>query len=193
MDEKDEKSKYYINLIRELDDLIITGNWDGSLLYQAIGKKLRGFSEELKKELNIEPSESVPVTPTEMMDIVKQKSGLVEIYISVYCTEGRNIAKWELVLSNLLRQIVSRPIYKREKDIKDVIHAKENSINDAYLIAYVTEMDILKPSFRDKAILDRFGHELVRLKENALKPENLTKLVHQTGEYSYRKGVLIKL
>jgi intracellular multiplication protein IcmQ len=169
------------------------GNWDGSLLYQAIGKKLRGFSEELKKELNIEPNDSIPVTPTEMMDIIKQKSGLVEIYISVYCTEGRNLKKWELVLSNLLRQIVSRPIYKREKDIRDVIQSKENPFNDAYLVAYITEMDILKPSFRDKALLDRFGHELIRLKEASLKPENLTKLVHQTGEYSYRKGILTKL
>lgn len=189
----DDRTQYYVNLIRELDDLITKGNWDGSLFYQSIGRKLREFSEQYKKELNIQPEDIIPVTPTEMMDIVKQKSGLVEIYVSVYCTEGRNIKKWELVLSNLLRQIVSRPIYKREKDIRDVINSKENAINDAYVVAYVTEMDILKPSFRDKALLDRFGHELMRLKDDALKSENITKLMHQSGEYAYRKGNLIKL
>ena len=108
-------------------------------------------------------------------------------------TEGRNLKKWEIVLANLPRQIIGRPIYKREKDIKETINTKENPVNDAYVIAYVTEMDILKPSFRDKALVDRFGHELLRLKDNILKVENITKLVHQTGNYTYRKGLLTKL
>ncbi len=187
----DEDTKHSLELIRALDQMIADGNWEGGLFFQAAGKKLRALSEELKAELQL--TEAEQPSATAIIDYVKQKSGLIEIYISVYCTEGRNIKKWEIVLANLPRQVVSRPIYKREKDIKETIHTKENPVNDAYVVAYVTDMDILKPSFRDKAIVDRFGHELLRLKDNALKPENITKLVHLTGEYTYRKNILAKL
>lgn len=187
----DDETKYNLELIRALDQMIADGNWEGGLFFQAAGKKLRALSAELKAELQL--AEEEQPSATDIVDYVKQKSGLLEIYISVYCIEGRNIKKWEIVLANLPRQVVSRPVYKREKDIKETIHTKENPINDAYVVAYVTEMDILKPSFRDKALVDRFGHELLRLKDNALKPENITKLIHLTGEYVYRKGMLTKL
>ncbi len=187
----DEDTKYSLELIRALDQMIADGNWEGGLFFQAAGKKLRALSTELKTELQL--TEEAQPSAVEVIDYVKQKSGLVEIYISVYCIEGRNIKKWENVLANLPRQVVSRPVYKREKDIKDTINTKENPVNDAYVVTYVTDMDILKPSFRDKALVDRFGHELLRLKENAVKPENITKLVHVTGEYAYRKNMLTKL
>jgi len=188
----DEKTQAHINLIRELDKLIAEGQWEGSLFYQSIGKKLRDFSEQLKHEYHLD-EQTAPPSPQEMMTIVKQKSGLVEIYVSVYCAEGRTLKKWELILANLPKQVISRPIYKREKDVKDAINTKENPINDAYVIAYITEMDVLKPSFRDKQLVDRFGHELIKLKDNTLKEENITKFIHLTGEYAYRKGVLTKL
>jgi intracellular multiplication protein IcmQ len=187
----DERKKYNLELIRGLDKLIAEGQWDGGLFFQAAGKKLRDLSEKLKKELQLEGNEDV--SATEMKDLVKQHSGLIEIYISLYNADGRNIKKWEVVLASLAKQLVSRPIYKKEKDIKDSIATKENPINDAYAVAYISEMDILTPSFRDKKPIDRFGHELLVLKENSLKLENITKLVHLTGEYSYRKGLLTKI
>jgi intracellular multiplication protein IcmQ len=187
----DEETKYNLELIRELDELISNGKWEGGLFFLAAGKKLRALSETLKAELQLSPEQQP--TSTEVIDFVKQKSGLLEIYISVYCAEGRNLQKWEIVLASLPRQIVGRPVYKREKDIRETINTKENPVNDAYAIAYVTEMDILKPSFRDKALVDRFGHELIRLKDNSLKIENITRLVHLSNNYAYRKGILTKL
>ena len=183
--------EHTLELIRALDEAIAKGNWEGGLFFQAAGKKLRDLSEKLKKELEVN-GQAAP-TAEEMIDYAKQRSGLVEVYISVYCTEGRSVPRWETVLGNLPKQIVGRPIYKREKDIKDVIATKENPINDGYVVGYITEMDILKPSFREKMAVDRFGHELVRLKDNTLKVENITKLVHLTGDYTYRNGKLIKL
>ncbi len=188
----DHEIEHILELIRALDEAIAKGNWEGGLFFQAAGKKLRDLSEKLKKELEAEGGQKPP-TAEEMIDYVKQRSGLVEVYISVYCTEGRSIPRWENVLSNLPRQVVGRPIYKREKDVKDILQIKENPINDGYIIAYITEMDILKPSFKEKVAVDRFGHELIRLKDNVLKPENITKLVHLTGDYSYRNGRLTKL
>jgi len=187
----DQDTEHSLELIRALDEAIAKGHWEGGLFFQAAGKKLRDLSEKLKKELNFE-DEKHP-SPVEMMDYVKQKSGLVEVYIAVYCAEGSSILRWEAVLGTLPKQVVGRPIYKREKDIKDIIAAKENPINDGYIIAYITEMDILKPSFREKVSLDRFGHELIRLKDNTLKLENITKLIHLSGEYAYKNGKLTRL
>ena len=187
----DDATKYNLDIIRALDKLIAEGHWEGGLFFQAAGKQLRDLSAQLKEELQIDTD--AQTAATEMKDLVKQHSGLVEIFISVYNADGRNIGKWELVLSNLIKQLISRPIYKREKDIKDSINAKENPINDAYAVAYINEMDILTPSFRDKKPLDRYGHELLIIKENGLKPENITKLVHLTGEYTYHKGSLHKI
>ena len=187
----DEDTTLSLELIRALDEAIATGNWEGGLFFQAAGKKLRDLSDELKKEFHVDTE--APITPEDFIDYAKQKSGLIEIYISIYCAEGTNIRKWEAVLANLSKQIIGRPIYKREKDIKEAIQAKGNPINDAYVIAYVTEMDILKPSFREKLITDRYGHELLRLNDNALKIDSITKFVHLTGEYTYRKNQLIRL
>lgn len=187
----DQDTEHNLELIRALDKAIANGHWEGGLFFQAAGKKLRDLSERLKKELNLD-DQNMP-SATEMIDYVKQKSGLVETFIGVYCAEGSDIRRWESVLGSLPKQVVGRPIYKREKDIKDIIATKENQVNDAYIIAYVTEMDILKPSFRDKAIVDRFGHELIRLKDNTLKVENITKLIHLSGEYTFRNGKLTRL
>ncbi|HEV2614133.1 MAG TPA: Dot/Icm secretion system protein IcmQ [Gammaproteobacteria bacterium] len=178
-------------MLRALDEAIAKGHWEGGLFFQAAGKKLRDLSEKLKKELNLEDDKQP--TAAEMIDYVKQRSGLVETFIAVYCAEGANIKRWESVLTSLPKQVVGRPIYKREKDIKDIIATKENPINDGYIVAYIAEMDILKPTFREKASVDRFGHELIRLKDNTLKLENITKLIHLTGEYAYKNGALTRL
>jgi Dot/Icm secretion system protein IcmQ len=187
----DERKKIGLQLIHGLDKVIAEGHWEGGLLFQAAGKKLRDLREKLQQEFSIDIDNEA--SPTEMKDILKQQSGLIEIFISLYNADGRNVKKWELVLASLTKQLVSHAIYKKEKDIKDTISAKENPINDAYVVAYVSEMDILTPSFRDKKLLDRFGHELISIKENALKNENITKLVHLSGEYSYHKGQLTKI
>lgn len=187
----DDRTKYNLELIRALDNLIAQGQWEGGLFFQAAGKKLRDLSTRLKQELQLDIKEEL--TPTEMRDYIKQHSGLIEVYISLYSAEGNNLRKWESILISLPKQVISRPIYKREKDLKETLAVKTTAINDAYAVAYISEIDILKPSFRDKVPVDRFGHELLLLKENSLKTDNITKFVHVTGEYTYRKGVLSKL
>lgn len=187
----DEETKYNLELLRALDQLIAEGQWEGGLFFQAAGKKLRELSEQLKQELEIDANNQP--SATQMADFIKQRSGLVEIFISLYSAEGNNIRKWEVVLATLTKQLVSRPIYKREKDIRDIINAKENPVNDAYAIVYVTEDSVIKPTFRDKQPVDRFGHELLVLKENSLKSENISQLVHLTGRYAYQNGSLSKV
>ncbi len=195
MTSTEEEQEKQLELIRIVDKLIAEGQWEGSLFFEIAGKKLRDLRDRLNKKLELMgPSASQKNSTLTNNQPAISHSGLIEIYISLYNAEGNNLKKWEIILASLNRQIVSRPIYKKEKDIADIIKAKNNTMNDGYAIAYVSETDIMRPqSALDKIPIDRYGHELITLKEHVLKPENITKFVHVTGEYSFQHGVLRKL
>lgn len=185
----DEDTKINLELIKILDTAIAEGKWDGGLFFQAAGKKLRDLRDRIKSETNIDVAQ--PITQTTVNTVMKY-SGLIDVYVSLYCAEGNNIQRWETVLSSISRQAITRPIYKKEKDVRDVISAKELKINDAYIIAYVTENSITK-TLSGKPLVDRFGHELLVLKENSIVVDNIAKFIHSSGEYTYEKGKLLKL
>lgn len=186
----EDEEKLRVELLKTLDAAINEGQWEGSLFFQAAGKKLRDLRDSIKKELNVD-IENQPITKA-VVEQAKQFSGLIDVYVSLYSAEGNNINKWEIILSNISRQAISRPIYKKEKDIREMISAKENSTTDAYIIAYVSENTITK-SLTGKPLLDRYGHELLVLKENAIRTENIAKFIHKSGEYGYEKGRLVRL
>ncbi len=185
----DEDTKINLELIKILDTAISEGKWDGGLFFQAAGKKLRDLRDRIKSETNIDVAQ--PVTQATVSTVMKY-SGLIDVYVSLYCAEGTNINRWENILATISRQAITRPIYKKEKDVRDVISAKESKINDAYIIAYVNENSITK-TLSGKPLVDRFGHELLVLKENSIIVDNIAKFIHSTGEYTYEKGKLLKL
>ena len=185
----DEDTKVNLELIKILETAITEGKWDGGLFFQAAGKKLRDLRDRIKSEINIDVAQ--PLTQAAVNTVIKY-SGLIDIYVSLYNAEGQNIYKWENILTTISRQAITRPIYKKEKDVREVITAKENQTNDAYIIAYVNETSITK-TITGKPLLDRFGHELLVLKENSIVTNNIAKFIHSSGEYSYEKGKLVKL
>lgn len=185
----DEDTKINLELIKILETAISEGKWDGGLFFQAAGKKLRDLRDRIKSEINIDVAE--PMTQAAVNTVMKY-SGLIDVYVSLYSAEGVNISKWETILTTISRQAITRPIYKKEKDVREVISAKEYQANDAYIIAYVNENSITK-TITGKPLLDRFGHELMVLKENSIVVDNIAKFIHSSGEYSYEKGKLSKL
>ncbi len=185
----DEDTKINLELIKILDTAISEGKWDGGLFFQAAGKKLRDLRDRIKSETNIDVAQ--PITQATVSSVMKY-SGLIDVYVSLYCAEGNNMVRWESVLATISRQAITRPIYKKEKDVRDVISAKDAKTNDAYIIAYVNENSITK-TLSGKPLVDRFGHELLVLKENSIIVDNIAKFIHTSGEYTYEKGKLVKL
>ncbi len=63
----------------------------------------------------------------------------VELFIYLYSTKGLDMTTWEHILVNLPNQLVSRPIYADEKNIKTWIRSKPTPNNEAYIRVTVSE------------------------------------------------------
>jgi intracellular multiplication protein IcmQ len=75
--------------------------------------------------------------------------------------------------------------------VKSFIKSKQNRFNEAYVAIYVNQTDILTVD-SDKIPLDKFGKPLLSLKNRSLCLDNITRFVHLSGVYHYRKGRLVK-
>ena len=83
-------------------------------------------------------------------------------------------------------------MYGEEEAINKVFKARGNPLNEAYVVMHVAREAILTTPM-DKTPKDRFGTELLTLKNKALALENMIRFVHATGVYRYKKGRLIKI
>ncbi|ASQ45258.1 Dot/Icm secretion system protein IcmQ [Legionella clemsonensis] len=178
-------------ILKALDDAIAEGPWEESNFLRVIGKNLReirqNFADRIGSTTEL-PQSNVAANRGEGAVL---QSGQQEIFVGLYSTEGNSVQAWERILANLPRQIISRPIYTNEQDVKNFIKSKENRINEAYVVAYVNESDVLQMA-PDKAPVDRFGRPLLTLKDRSLNLDNIVRFVHLSGVYRYVKGRLIK-
>lgn len=185
---KEEKN---ISILKALDEAITDGPWDKSNFLRAVGKKLAVIKENFvvntkDKNKNNAKEQDVQISTLDIGS--KQK----EIFISLYASEGSNLKVWERILANLPKQIVSRAIYEKEEDIKKLIKSKIQKINEAYIAIYINQEDLLTLS-ADKIPKDKFGVNLLVLKNQTLNLENICKFVHESGVYRYIKGQLLKI
>jgi intracellular multiplication protein IcmQ len=178
-------------LIKILDQMIEEGKWESSLFLQATVSELRKMRENFATELNVHESQQ-ETQHADAMAQQKSSEDLTEVYMALYAANGKDIKRWEQVLNSLTRHSVSRPIYKTEEDVKDVIRAKDLSVNDAYIAIYIHKTDIIPPP-NDKIPQDRYGHGLLVLRHGAIRIENITRFIHDSGVYTFKGGMLIKM
>lgn len=176
--------------LKALDAAIETGPWEESNFLRVIKKKLITIRDNFATKTGYQ-TETEQKNTAEFLKQIALRQGQQEIFIGIYSSDGNNMQAWERLLMNLPRQIISRPIYANEQDIKNLIKSKENKINEAYVVAYVSKTDILNVK-TDKIPLDRFGKPLLSLKDKCLYLENISRFVHLSTPYSYVKGHLIK-
>ncbi len=185
----DEETKANIEILKALNEAIEKGPWEHNLFFRGIGKKLRDARDRFQRELGLEQLLSVEPLENAVSETDQQ---LMEVYISLYQSEGANMQRWASVIGTLVGHSVSRPVYKSEEDIQTAIRAKEYKLNDGYVAVWVKIDSILKP-YGDKPPLDRFGRELLVLREDAVQLSNILYFVHQSGRYSLERGVLVKI
>jgi intracellular multiplication protein IcmQ len=189
------------DVLKALDNTIETGPWGKSVFLGAIGKKLKeirfnfknrlrfldpGF-EELGEEQNLLKKEVLSIENNS--EPAKKTDHQEEVFVSLYNADGINLEKWTKLLLSLDQQVVTRPVYGSENDIRNVLRTKTNSKNDAYAIFYVNKSDIIAP--RDgKPPTDRTGNTLLILKNNALKKENFIHFCHESGIYILKNNTL---
>jgi intracellular multiplication protein IcmQ len=184
----DDETKANLEILKALNEAIEDGPWEHNLFFRGIGKKLRDARDRFQRELGLDEllkEESVQAS------VAESDQQFTEVYISLYQSEGANIQKWASVIGSLVGHSISRPVYKNEEDIQAAIRAKDYKINDGYVAVRVPNALILKP-YGDKLPLDRFGRELLILREDAVQLDKILYFVHISGRYILSKGTLIK-
>ena len=120
-----------------------------------------------------------------------QENSETNIYVALYQMQGDNIDRWATILGAIGMQGVSRPIYKNEADVINMIRHKEQPVKEGYAVVKVSVRDILpatNPPHTDKA-----GFPLLHVKGSALKISNVQRFVHKSGQYAFKEGKLVKL
>lgn len=188
---KDELSEQQTDeILKALDEAIDSGPWEESNFLRVIGKNLREIREKFANQVNASGHEKSKVA-SHLANRIALRSGQQEIFISLYSSDGTNLQSWERILINLPKQVLSRPIYESEDDVKALIKTKENKNNEAYVSMYISQSDIL-PIAPDKTPVDKLGKPLLTLKDKSLSTDNINRFVHITGTYQYVQGRLIK-
>lgn len=181
----DEQCQAILNILNETID---TGPWDKSSFLGVVGKNLHQIREAFSTETGA-PTEAQQRAESRLASKSAREVGMMEIYVSLYSSTGGDIFSWERILASLPRQIISRPIYSKEEDIRNAIRTKENTVNEAYAAILIHPDDIL-PVPSDKVAKDRHGIELLSLKDRSIQLEFVNRFVHQNVNYVYERGHL---
>jgi intracellular multiplication protein IcmQ len=169
-----------------LQELLQTGNWEASLFLRTTYKKLAALYEKadsLSKQLESDQK-------LLNKDAWKEEQGYIKVYVSLYQSDPYNLQKWQNTLKNIREYSVNRPIYLAEEHVQEMIRSKQASPNEGYVIIYIKKNDII-PAYAGKMVEDKWGHELLTLRDNSLSPNNIIEFVHQGRRYSFQEGELL--
>lgn len=187
----DEELRKYLDILTALDKTIEEGPWEETLFLRGIGKKLKEARERFVRDSGLDKYTDPSQTSHPVAGLAAQDAQAIDVYVSLYQAEGVNIRKWAIILNSLPALSITRPIYKNEEDIQAAIRTKTYQINDAYAVVRINKDDMLKPT-DDKPPVDRYGRELLVLREGAVRTENVVRFIHTSGVYQFRNGMLVK-
>lgn len=177
-------------VLKALNEAIEKGTWDKTNFLKAIGKNLTAIRDNYLALLGAK-SQSQLKAESNLANRIALRSGQQEVYISLYSSDGNNMQSWERIITNLPRQMISRPIYADEEDVKALLQTKDNKINEAYVGIYINQSDILSLS-ADKMAVDKLGNRLLSLKDKVLNVDNISRFMHISGVYQFVRGRLVK-
>ena len=177
-------------VLQALDNALDHGPWEESNFLRVIGKNLRNIRDDFDNQIESAGKEQASAT----VQLANQKAlrrDQQKVYLQLYTSDGKNMQSWEWIIANLPRQMISRPIYAEEADVKAIIKTKDNTINEAYVAIYIGQNDMLQIS-ADKIPVDKLGKSRLSLKDGSIKLENIDCFAHQGETYHYSQGRLVK-
>ncbi|MDX2345579.1 MAG: Dot/Icm secretion system protein IcmQ, partial [Legionella sp.] len=117
----DEQIKAVLDAFKEALD---HGPWASSALLRVLGKQLQEMYEAFEDEVGLE-KKVLAKKKSEHHSQKKPKETQQEVFVALYSSDGADIKSWEKIVANLPKQMVSRPIYADEEEIKKAIQARE--------------------------------------------------------------------
>jgi Dot/Icm secretion system protein IcmQ len=173
-------------LAKILDKLLETGDWDTSLFLRSSSKRLRQLRDEA---LRIATKTDTGTNVAKTSYRKAPSSGYVQVYVSIYQVNCKNLQDWQNALKALVEHSASRPTYLDEDNVRQLIRSKTDIDKHGYVIINVKDSEIYSTG---QIVLDNFGSRLVTLKDGAIKLENIVGFVHGNREqYSFQNNALI--
>lgn len=176
------------DLIQALNKLLDAGDWDTTLFLKANKKRLldlRGRAEAVLEQIAVQKA-------TQKIKTREAPPGCKMVYVSLFQAESTNLVKWQNIIKTLEKYSASRPVYLEEEHVRALIRNKADPTKEGYVVTYVREKDIVKP-YLGKKIQDRYGHELITLREFAIHLDDIVEFVHANKRYQYssEKGLIL--
>lgn len=173
-------------LAKLIDELLESDAWTKGIYLQTISTKVAELRAEVNTLLEeISGSENVDVVGTASKSI-----GNVSVFVSLYQADAKNLSMWQKTLKRINEFSTSRPVYREEESVKQLIRGRPDPTKEGYAIVQIKEADLIKP-YTGKQLADRFGNELLTVREGAIKSENVAKFVHGANTYKYENGELV--
>ena len=167
-----------------LDGLLATGDWQSSLFLRVASKRIQILLDEAKSLVELSNPEQL------LTKRVKESAhGYIPVYISLYQVVGNNLQNWQYALRLLSEHNTSRPTYRNEQFVRELIDSKPDSERQGYAIVHIKEDDIY--TFEEQP-RDSLGHEMLVLKEGVIKLENIVGFVHANKKhYAFVNNMLV--
>jgi len=172
------------NIVDKFDDVLEKGDWESSLFFQTIGKRLRALREQAITDLGMDATQQTQQAEKKVEETIADDEMLV--YISLYQADGKNIQKWQMLIKALTGAGISRPVYQQKEDLEELIRHKVDSQKEAYVIARVKKENLLRGP--EKGLQDRLGHPLLTLREGSLTLENMVEFIYEGKHYMLDEG-----
>ena len=186
----DERYEKHLLLLHEFDKILSSPTWDNSIFLGSYKNKLQGLRDYFQDVLNLHDGYLTQFTIKSAKVDDTKHIGQIKVYISIYNADGDDLDKWVRLIINLVNKVITRPVYRVEDDVSSLIRNKDKPKNEGYLVVYVNNSDLLTPP-DNNAPLDKLGHELLLLKDNSIRLNNIIKFVHADHAYELKYNKLI--
>lgn len=160
-------------LIDTLDNVLNKGDWDSSLFLRTVKRRIQLIIDETKNLIEEEQQITANIENNQFNQLTPP--GYVRVYILLYQADGNKLANWQYALKTLLEYNVSRPTYRDESHVQELIRSKKDIERYGYAVVNIRANDIYTQTQQPK---DAFNHEMTILKENSIKRENIVGFVH---------------
>lgn len=185
-EENNQDRQILKRFIEIVDETLGACDWQGTHLLRSMEKKIKGLREEAI-QLDSQLKEEGMVQSMGFSNV--SLSGFETVYISVFLQDFNDLRKWERTLKSITDYSVTRPVYKEEDQIKEMIRGRPDPNKEGYIAVMVKKEDIVK-GVAGKAATDKLGFELLNIKEGGVKPAGIQRFVLGEKSYEFVDGSL---
>lgn len=184
--EKDGDTETLRRFIEIVDDALAAGEWQGTHLLRSMEKKIKGLREEAE-QLQLQLKEESMAKSIGAGG--SSSSDLETVYVSVYQQDFNDLRRWERTLKSITDYSVTRPVYKEEEHIKEMIRGRPDPNKEGY-VAVMVKKDYIVKGFAGKPATDKSGYELLNIKEGGVRPGGIRRFVLGDRTYEFVDGTL---